>query len=162
MEEEVVLVDTHCHFDAAEFDPDRDALYAATKVSSCETASAGAPAAAPGRFPRARGAFPSAGAAPGVNQPMKNFDEFLGNARVVPYFKGGEPYGFRVSNLGSDAPVYGLGMRTGDIIRSVNGVPIRTPEDAFKAYQQFQDQANVQLDVERNGQSTTVTVPITK
>jgi len=93
---------------------------------------------------------------------MKNFDEFLGNARVVPYFKGGEPYGFRVSNLSSDAPVYGLGMRTGDIIRSVNGVPIRTPEDAFKAYQQFQDQANVQLDVERNGQSTTVTVPITK
>ncbi len=127
-----------------------------------ETASAGVPAAAPGRFPRTRGAFPSAGAAPGVNQPMKNFDEFLGNARVVPYFKGGEPYGFRVSNLGSDAPVYGLGMRTGDIIRSVNGVPIRTPEDAFKAYQQFQDQANVQLDVERNGQSTTVTVPITK
>ena len=42
MEEEVVLVDTHCHFDAAEFDPDRDALYAATKVSSCETAPAGA------------------------------------------------------------------------------------------------------------------------
>lgn len=42
MEEEVVLADTHCHFDAAEFDPDRDALYAATKVSTGETAPAGA------------------------------------------------------------------------------------------------------------------------
>jgi TatD DNase family protein len=38
VEEKIVLVDTHCHFDAAEFDPDRDALYAATKVSTCETA----------------------------------------------------------------------------------------------------------------------------
>jgi TatD DNase family protein len=42
MEEEIVLVDTHCHFDAAEFDADREALYVATKVSSCETAPAGA------------------------------------------------------------------------------------------------------------------------
>lgn len=42
MEEEIVLVDTHCHFDAAEFDIDREVLYAATKVSPCETAPAGA------------------------------------------------------------------------------------------------------------------------
>jgi type II secretion system protein C len=122
----------------------------------------GGPGAQPGRFPRAQGGLPTAGGPPGMSPPMKNFDEFLGNARVVPYFKGGEPYGFRVSNLGSDAPVYGLGVRTGDIIRSVNGVPIRTPEDAFKAYQQFQNEANVQLDIERNGQSTTVMVPLKK
>jgi type II secretion system protein C len=129
-----------------------------------ENAAGGVPGAPPGRFPRTRSAFPGAGPVgmPGMNPPMKSFDEFLGNARVVPYFKGGEPYGFRVSNLGTDAPVYAMGVRTGDIIRSVNGVPIRTPEDAFKAYQQFQNESNVQLDIERNGQSTTVMVPLKK
>src|SRR5690606_9623071 len=32
------LIDTHCHFDAAEFDADRSALYAAAKVGAGVTA----------------------------------------------------------------------------------------------------------------------------
>jgi type II secretion system protein C len=128
-----------------------------------EAASREGPAPAPGRIPRAGGAFPSAGSLPpGAVNPMKNLDEFLGKARVVPYFKGGEPYGFRVSNLSNDAPAFGLGVRTGDIIRSVNGIPVRTPDDAFKAYSQFQNESSVQLDIERNGQTTTVTMPLKK
>lgn len=38
MEEKIILVDTHCHFDAAEFDADRDALYAEIKVGAGKTA----------------------------------------------------------------------------------------------------------------------------
>ncbi|HNY64963.1 MAG TPA: type II secretion system protein N [Deltaproteobacteria bacterium] len=125
-----------------------------------ETASGQSPAvAAAPRVPRPGGAFPQAGSLPPAS-PMRNLDEFLGKARVVPYFKGGEPYGFRVSNLSAETPAYGMGVRTGDIIRSVNGIPVRTPEDAFKAYSQFQNESSVQLDIERNGQSTTVTMPI--
>jgi type II secretion system protein C len=127
-----------------------------------EADSKGGPGSPPPRFSRARN-FPAPGGPPGGTNPsMKNFDELLGSARVVPYFKGGEPYGFRVSNVSPDAPVFNLGVRTGDIIRSVNGVPIRTPDDAFKAYQQFQNESNVQLDIERGGQSTTVMVPMKK
>lgn len=112
----------------------------------------GVPSRTPGR--------PVAAGPQGMNSIMKNLDQFIGKARVVPYFKGGEPYGFRVSNLGSDAKAYGLGVRAGDIIRSVNGIPVRTPEDAFKAYQDFQNESNVQLELERNGQSVTVSVPL--
>lgn len=38
MEEKVILVDTHCHLDAAEFDTDRDEVYRAAKVGAGETA----------------------------------------------------------------------------------------------------------------------------
>jgi len=112
------------------------------------------PSKMPSRF------TPTAGA--GMPPAMKNLDEYIGKARIVPYFKGGEPYGFRISNLGNDAMVYQLGVRAGDIIRSVNGVPVRTPEDAFKVYQEFQNESSVQLELERNGQSTSVSVPIKK
>ncbi len=120
------------------------------------------PAPSPGA-PRA-GRPPAGAPLPGVDSGMpnlmENLDQYIGKARVVPYFKGGQPYGFRVSNLSSDAMIYDLGIRSGDIIRSVNGIPIRTPEDAFAAYQQFQNESSLQVELERNGESTTVTVPL--
>ena len=91
---------------------------------------------------------------------MKNLDQYIGSARVVPYFKGGEPYGFRVSNLKEGTMVYEIGVRSGDIIRSVNGIPIRTPEDAFNVYQELQNQSAVDVELERAGESNTISVPL--
>src|SRR5208337_1057200 len=47
------------------------------------------------RRPRSAGASSSANAG-GIPEAMKNMDQLLGNARVVPYYRGGQPYGFRV------------------------------------------------------------------
>lgn len=91
---------------------------------------------------------------------MQNMEQFLGKARVVPYFKQGEPYGFRISNVDNDSPLYGVGVRSGDVIRSVNGIPVRSPEDAFKAYQQLGNLSSVQIELERGGSSLSVTVPV--
>jgi type II secretion system protein C len=106
------------------------------------------------RFP---GGNPGAG---GVPEAMKNMDQLLGSARVVPYYRGGQPYGFRVSDVAEGAKVYELGVRTGDIIKSINGVPIRTPQDALNAYQELQGNTNVQMEIERQGTTTTVSVPL--
>jgi general secretion pathway protein C len=96
----------------------------------------------------------------GVPDAMKNMDQLLGSARVVPYYRGGQPYGFRVSDVAEGAKVYEYGVRTGDIIKSINGVPIRTPQDALNAYQELQSNTNVQMEIERQGATTTVSVPL--
>jgi len=44
VEKKVSLVDTHCHLDAAEFDADRDYVYAAAKLGAGRTALAGSAA----------------------------------------------------------------------------------------------------------------------
>lgn len=102
----------------------------------------------------------SVAGASGVPDAMKNLDQLLGSARVVPYYRGGQPYGFRVSDVAEGAKVYELGVRTGDIIKSINGVPIRTPQDALNAYQELQNNTNVQMEIERQGTTTTVNVPL--
>lgn len=95
-----------------------------------------------------------------AGDPMKNLDQLVGNARIVPFYRGGQPYGFRVSNVVEGSEIYNHGMRSGDIIKSVNGVPIKTPQDALNAYQELQSGSSVQLEVERQGTTTTITVPI--
>jgi len=102
----------------------------------------------------------ASGAPGGIPDSMKNMDQLLGNARVVPYYRGGQPYGFRVSDVAEGAKIYELGIRTGDIIKSINGVPIRTPQDALNAYQELQGNANVQMEIERQGTTTTISVPL--
>jgi len=103
---------------------------------------------------------PRTAAAGGVPAAMRNMDQLIGNARVVPYYRGGQPYGFRVSDVVEGSQIHEYGMRTGDIIRSVNGVPIRTPQDALSAYQELQSSSTVQLEVERQGTTTSISVPL--
>jgi general secretion pathway protein C len=112
-----------------------------------------------GRNPRFPVGSSFAGAG-GMPDAMRNMDQLLGSARVVPYYRGGQPYGFRVSDVAEGAKVYELGVRTGDIIKSINGIPIRTPQDALNAYQELQSNTNVQMEIERQGSTTTVSVPL--
>lgn len=111
------------------------------------------------RRPRFPGGTGVAGAGE-IPEAMKNMDQLIGNARVVPYYRGGQPYGFRVSDVIEGSKIYEHGVRTGDIIKSVNGVPIRSPQDALNAYQELQSNNTVQLEVERQGTTTTVNVPL--
>lgn len=125
-----------------------------TKSSSSQPSSGLAGSRMP-RFPRT-GMLGSSG----VPDAMRNMDQVLGNARVVPYYRGGQPYGFRVSDVQEGAKIYQLGVRSGDIIKSINGIPIRSPQDALNAYQELGKNTSVDLELERQGQITRVTVPM--
>ncbi len=91
---------------------------------------------------------------------MQNLDKYIGRARISPYFKGGEPYGFRISNVNRGSMIYDLGVRSGDVLKSVNGIQIKTPEEAFKAYQELQSETSVSVELERRGATQTIDVPL--
>ncbi len=114
-----------------------------------------------------RGGPPSGPAVPMANlsggdmsSAMQNMEQLLGNARIVPYYKGGEPYGFRVTNVENSSPLFGLGVRSGDVIKSVNGSPVRSSEDAMKLYQNMQDVSSANIELERHGVTTSVNIPL--
>lgn len=75
--------------------------------------------------------------------------DFLKQATVVPSSGGG----FLVRQIQPGSLYEKLGMRAGDVIKSVNGQPINTAEDAIRLYQQMPSISSVQMEIMRGGKS---------
>jgi len=86
---------------------------------------------------------------------ISNINEFMTELRIRPYFVNGAPAGYLVSDIRQGSVIESLGIRNGDIIKSVNGMPITRPEQAFAAYQQLQEESELTLELQR-GPHTTV------
>ena len=82
-----------------------------------------------------------------IGEQLKNPD-FLRQAHIV----GRKDGGFLVRKLKKGSLYEKLGLRQGDVIKSVNGEPINTIEDAMRQYQQLNTAGQVQVEVLRNGQ----------
>jgi general secretion pathway protein C len=73
--------------------------------------------------------------------------EFLRQASVVPVNGGG----FQVRQIQPGSVYVKLGLQSGDIIKSINGEPVRNAEDAIRLYQQLPTLNSVQMEIVRNG-----------
>ena len=94
----------------------------------------------------------------GANQYMVERDQlaaqmrtpdFLKQATLVPSSGGG----FLVRQIQPGSLYEKLGVRAGDVIKSVNGQPINTAEDAIRLYQQMSSISSVQMEIMRGGKS---------
>jgi len=73
--------------------------------------------------------------------------DFLRQATMVPS-KGG---GFQMQQIQAGSLYEKLGLRAGDVIKSVNGTPVNSAEDAIRLYQQIQNVGAVQMEIVRGG-----------
>lgn len=91
-----------------------------------------------------------------LDRELGNLPKLLQQAKAVPHSRNGEQVGFRVVNIQSGSVFEELGVKEGDVIRSVNGTPIRTPQEALKTYQKLRTADRFRLDVLRDGQQVTL------
>lgn len=89
-----------------------------------------------------------------VEKNLKNLGFLITQLNVQPFFQNGKPSGFRVSRIRPGSFVDKMGARNGDVIRSVNGKPIRTIKDAFLLYNSFKSESSVQVEILRGGKAT--------
>jgi general secretion pathway protein C len=75
----------------------------------------------------------------------------MGLVRVQPYSKNGKLEGYRI-RPGKDRRLLSkFGLRSGDVVKSVNGVPLDNPIKALEIMKQLSTATSVTVDIERNG-----------
>ena len=133
------------------------------------------PSAAPGA-PQAAGTSPSQAAGDirverladnrfsideaGVAQLSGNFNQFMTQVRMVPYFEGNKAAGYRLAAIRPGTTFERLGFQGGDILQQVNGVDLSSPEKIAAIFQNLKDEKKVSVNILRQGQKNTLTYEI--
>lgn len=83
---------------------------------------------------------------------IKVANRVITRARIKPHFVERRLEGFRLVAIQPGSIYERLGLRPGDIIREVNGQRIDSIRDAFRIYQELQQQPAMTVNIERDGQ----------
>ena len=65
---------------------------------------------------------------------VRNMRALSRSARIVPEIRDGKASGFRLYSVHPDGQFARLGFQNGDVIRSINGLTIYSPENALDVY----------------------------
>ncbi len=95
-----------------------------------------------------------------VQKETEDIGKLLKNIRIVPVVKGGETLGFRFTYINPKSPLYKYGLRSGDLIKSINGMPVKTAEEAFKIYNMLRNEQYITVEIERKGKKKVITYEI--
>lgn len=74
--------------------------------------------------------------------------------------RDGKPVGYKVRALRSNHPLYLLGARKGDIIRSVNGYALRNPDEALEAFKALRSERDLKFTLMRSGKEEELVIHI--
>jgi general secretion pathway protein C len=91
---------------------------------------------------------------------VENFGQMMREARLTPHFSGGQPDGFMISSLPRDSFLGRMGLRSGDIMKGINGQKFSGLDEFFQIYQQLQTEPLLQLEVERSSRTETFTYEV--
>ena len=85
---------------------------------------------------------------------MKNPQEAMQLVNAQPVMEGGQLKGYRL-NPGRDRKLFGsVGLRPGDIVTSVNGIPLNDMSQMGALFEQLNSANRLDVTIERGGQQT--------
>lgn len=92
-----------------------------------------------------------------VLEQFANFGSLSEQAQAVPYASQGQQQGFRLTKLKAGSLLQQIGLQDGDVLRKMNNLELRSPQEALQAYQQLQNAGTLRLEILRRNQPTTLT-----
>ena len=70
---------------------------------------------------------------------------------MVPEFRNGKNVGFRLFSIRPQSPYELVGFQNGDVVLSVNDIPMTTPDSALEAYTRARTMSVLRFGLERRG-----------
>jgi general secretion pathway protein C len=87
-----------------------------------------------------------------LNSVLGNLALLSRSARIIPEVRAGKAAGFRLLAVRPDGPFAKIGLQNGDVVASINGLEMSSPEKALEVYGKLKSASHLELGLERNGQ----------
>ena len=81
-------------------------------------------------------------------------------ARIVPSFRHGVANGFKFYAIRPGSPLGILGLENGDLLLSINDLPLGTVDQALAAHRAMARSSHLDLELERRGQRHRIVVVV--
>ena len=91
-----------------------------------------------------------------VDKIIENQAELMKSARIIPEQENGKVVGIRMLNIRPETLLGKLGLQTGDMLKSINGFDMTSPEKALEAYAKLRTAPSIQVGIVRNGKPTNI------
>jgi len=91
---------------------------------------------------------------------MNDPNSVMGLVNVRPYQKDGQLVGYRIRPGKDRALLRRFGLRSGDVVTAVNGVPMNNPVKALEVLRDLSSATQLTVDIERNGSPQSFTFQI--
>ncbi len=86
-----------------------------------------------------------------LDEQISDLDNLMRQARVIPHYKQGKPAGFKVVGVRSNSIFRHLGLKSGDVLKTVGGEELTSINKALGLFEALKTNSNVSLDIERQG-----------
>ncbi len=88
---------------------------------------------------------------PTVERLIANPDAFARQARIVPAIRNGQPEGFKLYAIRPNTLWATIGLKNGDTIRAINGMPLTSLDKALEVYTKVKDATRLEIELNRRG-----------
>lgn len=91
-----------------------------------------------------------------IDEILEKQAELMRRTRVRPLKRGDEVVGMRVSRVLNGTLLDTIGIKTGDVIKSINGFSLTDPQKALEAYGRLRSASRLTVQLERRGKPVSV------
>ncbi len=92
-----------------------------------------------------------------INRHLRSLSKVLQQARVVPHWEHGRMVGYRFQHIDPGSPYEKLGFQVSDVIKSVEGEPVRSELQAAEMFHRLKNTSSLKMTIQRGGQEVPFT-----